>query len=229
MEACVFFADLLRRAILGEPKATLLEPGQWTGHPAMGTVAAGGWRNRPREEISSSGYVIHMLEAALWAVHRTHSFEEAVVLAVNLGDDADTVGAVTGQLAGALYGYSRIPERWMTPLAWRPRLLGMADSLLRQKGAADPARQPSTMHAGIPDLLTLVARHGAAITRLQAELAARSITGGDELMDAIATDAADFVCAFTATAGGSDASGRTSLRSDLVKAVAAVLKAEKKP
>ncbi len=50
--------------------------------------------------------------------HRTDSFEEAVVLAVNLGDDADTVGAVTGQLAGALYGLGGIPERWLQPIAW---------------------------------------------------------------------------------------------------------------
>ena len=229
VEACVFFADLLRRAILGEPKATLLEPGQWDGHPAMAAVAAGGWRNRPREEISSSGYVIHTLEAALWAVHGTDSFEEAVVLAVNLGDDADTVGAVTGQLAGALYGYSRIPERWLAPLAWRPRLLGMADSLLRQKGAASPATRPVTTDAGVPDLLTLVARHGAAITRLQAGLAARSVTGGDELTHAIATDAADFVCAFVATAGGSGTPGPSALRGDLVEAIAAVLRARKRP
>ena len=61
---------------------------------------------------------------------RTESFEEAVVLAVNLGDDADSVGAVTGQLAGALYGMSGIPARWLEQLAWRGRLAGAADARL---------------------------------------------------------------------------------------------------
>ena len=83
----------------------------------------------PRARIRSSGYVMHTLEAALWSVEQTDSFEEAVVLAVNLGDDADTVGAVTGQLAGALYGASAIPERWLANLSWRPRILTMADAL----------------------------------------------------------------------------------------------------
>ncbi len=54
----------------------------------------------------------------------------AVILAVNLADDADTVGAVTGQLAGALYGMSAIPERWLARLAWRDRIVTAADSLL---------------------------------------------------------------------------------------------------
>jgi len=130
VEACIWFADLLRRAILGEPKASLLAPSAWDGHAAMRNIAAGTWRGRPRARIRSSGYVIHTLEAALWAVEQTDSFEEAVVLAVNLGDDADTVGAVTGQFAGALYGMSAIPKRWLANIAWRPRILTMADGLL---------------------------------------------------------------------------------------------------
>ncbi len=134
VEGCVLFADLLRRAILGEGRDTLLAPAAWDGHAAVAAAASGAWRERSRQEVRSSGYVIHTLEAALWAVHRTESFEDAVVLAVNLGDDADTVGAVTGQLAGALYGYDAIPQRWLAPLAWRPRLLGMADALLGGSG-----------------------------------------------------------------------------------------------
>jgi ADP-ribosyl-[dinitrogen reductase] hydrolase len=54
------------------------------------------------------------------------------VLAVNLRDDADTVGAVTGQLAGALYGLSGIPQRWLEPLAWCQRILDTADALVSQ-------------------------------------------------------------------------------------------------
>ena len=130
IEACVWYADLLRRAVLGEPLVSLLAPGQWNGHPAMRDIVSGSWRGRERGDIRSSGYVIHTLEAALWAVEQTDSFEEALVLAVNLGDDADTVGAVTGQLAGAVYGVGAIPARWMAPLAWRQRLSQTADALV---------------------------------------------------------------------------------------------------
>jgi ADP-ribosyl-[dinitrogen reductase] hydrolase len=102
----------------------------WDGHATIQSIAG------DRARIRSSGYVIHTLESALWSVEQTDSFEEAVVLAVNLGDDADTVGAVTGQHAGAFYGAGAIPERWLTNPAWRPRILTMADALLT---AADRA------------------------------------------------------------------------------------------
>ncbi|WP_338468158.1 ADP-ribosylglycohydrolase family protein [Novosphingobium sp. ZN18A2] len=66
-----------------------------------------------RDDIQSSGYVAHSLEAALWCVGRTGTFADAVLLAANLGDDADTTAAITGQLAGALYGLSGIPAHWL--------------------------------------------------------------------------------------------------------------------
>ena len=143
VEACVWFADLLRRAIQGEPKESLLTASQWDGHKAVREVVSGAWRERPRADIISSGYVIHTLEAALWSIEQTDSFEEALVLAVNLGDDADTVGAVTGQIAGAIYGLSGIPARWTEPLAWRPRILGMADALV---GSGDGSGAVPTIH-----------------------------------------------------------------------------------
>jgi len=60
--------------------------------------------------IRSTGYVVDTLQASIWATLNSNSFEEAVLKAVNLGDDADTVGAVTGQIAGSIYGYSNIPS-----------------------------------------------------------------------------------------------------------------------
>ena len=96
----------------------------------MGAIAAGAWRNKERRQIRSSGYVIHSLEAAMWCVGRAATFEEAVATAVNLGDDADTVGAITGQLAGAIWGMSGIPVRWLEKLAWRARLEGAAEALV---------------------------------------------------------------------------------------------------
>ncbi len=66
-----------------------------------------------REECNNSGWAVSTLESALWAFQSTKSFEEGMIAAVNLGGDADTIGAVYGQLAGAYYGYSAIPERWI--------------------------------------------------------------------------------------------------------------------
>jgi ADP-ribosyl-[dinitrogen reductase] hydrolase len=64
------------------------------------------------DDIKSSGYTVDTLEAAAWSFLATATYEEAVVRAANLGDDADTVAAVCGALAGAYYGYAAIPERW---------------------------------------------------------------------------------------------------------------------
>lgn len=87
--------------------------------------------NRSRDEVKSSGYYKDTLEASLWAVANTSSFEDAVIAAVNLGDDADTVGAVTGQLAGAMYGKSSIPFRWSERLSWREKIEDLAERLIR--------------------------------------------------------------------------------------------------
>ena len=68
----------------------------------------------PENQINSSGYVIDTLEAAIWSLINTCSFDQAIIKAVNLGDDTDTVGAVTGGLAGLYYGYDQIPEDWLS-------------------------------------------------------------------------------------------------------------------
>jgi ADP-ribosyl-[dinitrogen reductase] hydrolase len=135
IQCCEFFADLLRRAIGGEGKDQLLAGRDLGGHPAVGALAMGSWKGKARNDIRSSGYVIHTLEAALWAIDQTDSFEAALVLAVNLADDADTVGAVAGQLAGSIYGMDAIPPRWLRDLAWRERLVVTADALLLRGGS----------------------------------------------------------------------------------------------
>ena len=119
VDACVLFADMLAEAIAGRPRSGLLRPrnGGWV--EAIEAIAAGGWRGKRREQIASSGYVVHSLEAALWAVGSTADFESAVLKAANLGEDSDTTAAVAGQLAGALYGLSGIPAAWLDRLAER--------------------------------------------------------------------------------------------------------------
>ncbi|MFO0872238.1 MAG: ADP-ribosylglycohydrolase family protein [Pirellulales bacterium] len=88
-------------------------------HPSIAAVASGSFREHTPPQIKGSGWVVKSLEAALWAFHDAESFEEAVLRAVNLGDDADTTGAVCGQLAGAYWGESGVPRRWRDRLARR--------------------------------------------------------------------------------------------------------------
>ena len=73
----------------------------------------------PAKQIRSSGYVVHTLEAAVWCLITTGSLEECLLKAVNLGDDADTVGAVAGGLAGLYYGYDNVPEDWRAAMKKR--------------------------------------------------------------------------------------------------------------
>jgi ADP-ribosyl-[dinitrogen reductase] hydrolase len=75
---------------------------------------------------------VHTLEAALWCVNRAADFGEAVLLAANLADDADTVAAVTGQIAGALWGKTAIPAHWLDRLAWREEIEAKAMALQRE-------------------------------------------------------------------------------------------------
>jgi len=94
-------------------------------HPEVEGVAAGSFRSKQPPEIVGSGYVVQSLEAALWAFHDAKNFRDAVLRAVNLGNDADTTGAVCGQLAGAYWGESGIPVEWREGLA-RPEMIEKA-------------------------------------------------------------------------------------------------------
>ncbi|WP_342647312.1 ADP-ribosylglycohydrolase family protein [Mucilaginibacter sp. CSA2-8R] len=71
----------------------------------------------PENQIRSSGYVLHTLEASIWCLLNTDNYKDAVLKAVNLGQDTDTTGAVTGGLAGLLYGLESIPQHWLSQLA----------------------------------------------------------------------------------------------------------------
>lgn len=76
----------------------------------------------PQEDIYSSGYILHTLEASLWAFLTTDNFKDAILKAVNLGDDSDTVGSVTGGMAGLFYGFEQIPSKWVEVLAKREKI-----------------------------------------------------------------------------------------------------------
>jgi ADP-ribosyl-[dinitrogen reductase] hydrolase len=138
VDACRYLGGLLVGAVNGIPKAELLAdgyspvPGYWSKNPLMpeiNEIAFGSFKHRQPPEIQGTGYVVKSLESALWAFYRSDSFREGCLLAVNLGDDADTTGAVYGQLAGAFYGEMGIPASWRNKLAHRQLIESYADGL----------------------------------------------------------------------------------------------------
>jgi len=144
VDACRYLGALLTGALGDVPKDVLLQPNwspvprYWEEHPMVpevAEIAAGSFARREPPEIRGTGYVVRSLEAALWALHRTDSFRDGALAAVNLGEDADTTGAVYGQLAGALYGVDGIPFEWRTKLALRETIERLADGL-REAGAS---------------------------------------------------------------------------------------------
>jgi ADP-ribosylglycohydrolase len=81
----------------------------------------------PESEIKSSGYVVDSLEAAVWSLITTDTFEDGLLRAVNLGDDADTVGAIAGGLAGLYYGYENIPAEWRKSIIKGEKIIALCE------------------------------------------------------------------------------------------------------
>ncbi len=140
VDACRYFAGLIVGALQGASKEKILSEkycpveGYWTQnrlHPEILPIADGDYKRKQPPQINGKGHVVRTLEAALWAFYSTESFEEGCLKVVNLGDDADTTGAVYGQIAGAFYGYDSIPVKWRDKLAKRDLLEETAKSLFR--------------------------------------------------------------------------------------------------
>jgi ADP-ribosylglycohydrolase len=83
----------------------------------------------PEVDIFSSGYVLHTLEASIWCLLTTNNYKDAVLKAVNLGEDTDTTGAVTGGLAGLLYGFDSIPQGWINQIARKEDIENLGERL----------------------------------------------------------------------------------------------------
>lgn len=132
VDACRCFAMLLVRALGGAPKERILSGGGagMALSPAVAEIAAGSFERREPPEVAGTGYAVRSLEAALWAFHRSTDFRSGALLAVNLGDDADTTGAIYGQIAGAHYGVRSIPASWRQKLSMREEIEALADRLL---------------------------------------------------------------------------------------------------
>ena len=128
--ACVAFNDLLDAAIAGELRPELPSIAHTIDEEdkRVSATLREALEAEP-EEVQSSAFVLDTLRTAVWSALHTATFEEAVCFAVNLGNDADTAGAVTGALAGAVYGEAGIPTRWLTVLDERVRIAAVAERL----------------------------------------------------------------------------------------------------
>lgn len=130
--SCQILADILSALLAGESKESAVL-GARPPSPAslrLRSIVAGDYRSKADTDIRGTGYVVDCLEAALWCFWQSSSVEEAILLAANLGDDADTTAAVCGQLAGAHWGDHAIPESWRSRLAMRSEMEMYADALL---------------------------------------------------------------------------------------------------
>ncbi|MER2635035.1 MAG: ADP-ribosylglycohydrolase family protein [Rhizobiaceae bacterium] len=137
VHSCIAFSEILANAIEGQTREQVLRTGQTRLASAVQHVVDCSWKGKSRDDIRSTGRVADTLEAALWCFDHTSSFEDAVLQAANLGGDADTVAAATGQLAGAFYGASAIPGRFLATLAWKDRIEQVAEDLFDVELFAD--------------------------------------------------------------------------------------------
>jgi len=141
VDACRYLGLLIAEAVNGAPKEELLSATSppllelqrvHPLHPEIAAIAAGSFKDKMESEIQAWGHVVQTLEAGLWAFHHADSFRAGCITAVNLCQDADTVGAVFGQLAGAHYGSAGdrgIPGYWQEQVALRSTIEGFGDGL----------------------------------------------------------------------------------------------------
>lgn len=128
ISASRLFGAMLHAALSGATKDEVL-----LGHgvdeecsTSLRAIARGEYRSKSADSIRGSGYVVESLEAALWCFHQTGTFSDAVLMATNLGHDADTTAAICGQLAGAFYGEAGIPDPWLRRLVKCDEISGLA-------------------------------------------------------------------------------------------------------
>ena len=130
--ACRLLGEVLIRALQGKSKEDVLAPSKQvlSLSPRLKSIAEGGYKTKSETEIRSTGYVVDSLEAAFWCFYKTDSFKDCVLQAANLGDDADTIAAISGQIAGACYGETGIPPQWLEKLTMADEIGELAEQLV---------------------------------------------------------------------------------------------------
>ncbi|MBA3925767.1 ADP-ribosylglycohydrolase family protein [Listeria rustica] len=115
---CVLYVDIARKLIKGDALQEIISAIRFeTPYERLAYI-----QTLDETEIQSTGYVVHTLEAAIWSLLHTNNYRDAVLKAVNLGKDTDTVAAVTGGLAGIIYGWEGIPREWIEALRGKEKI-----------------------------------------------------------------------------------------------------------
>ncbi|MGM9489755.1 ADP-ribosylglycohydrolase family protein [Ideonella sp. YS5] len=136
LDCCDLFSQVLMNALEGQSREELLIcAGADFASERVNELARRTYLNKEVRQIRGSGYCVESLEAALWCFARSHSFKEAVLSAVNLGEDADTTAAIVGQLAGAHFGVQGIPRDWLECLCMRDEIDRLAVGLAELRGS----------------------------------------------------------------------------------------------
>ena len=135
LEACQILAGVIYRALQGKNKQEVLVEKDLfpLTSEALKEISYGDYFEKAESQIRGTGYVVESLEAALWSFWTTDSYEAAILRAVHLGDDADTTAAICGQVAGAYYGMSSIPQQWLEKLVMRTEIEALAEKLYHWK------------------------------------------------------------------------------------------------
>lgn len=142
VDSCMVYGGIMAGILHGESKEVVLSPlykshnKWWSEHQLddevrIVSVGVGSYKSLPEADVRTSGYVIHSMEAALWAFYHTTNFKDGVLLCANWGDDSDTVAAIYGQLAGAYYGTTGIPPEWIDQVFNNNELIKMGNDLYK--------------------------------------------------------------------------------------------------
>lgn len=147
--ACFYYLEFARQIIKGKDKFEIYKKVQTeisnhltslsinpTEITNFDRLLIGDIHKHDESEIQSSGYVLHTLEASIWCLLTTNNYKEAVLKAVNLGNDTDTTGAVTGGLAGLIYGFENIPKNWIEQIARKDDIENLSKRLIKQNASS---------------------------------------------------------------------------------------------
>ena len=130
IDASRLLGDILWRSLSGASKTEILLGNDLEiVSPSIQAIAKGEYRSKTINDVRGTGYVVDSLEAALWCFWTTETYEQAILAAANLGDDADTTAAICGQVAGAYYGELGIPNHWLRQLTMRNEITELANQL----------------------------------------------------------------------------------------------------
>jgi len=132
VDACILLGAMTKTALDGGDKQSILHETPQSLPVLSGGIEdlrIGRWQLKGPAMLGTTGYVVTTLEAAMWVFEKTSTFESGAKYILDLGGDADTIGAVYGQIAGAHYGISGIPERWVRHLQMLGKITDFADAL----------------------------------------------------------------------------------------------------